>query len=52
MEKSVDIALIQPTGWAVENPPLGLGSLKGYFSHQNITTNCFDLKHLYSILNS
>lgn len=43
MSKSVDIALIQPPGWAVQNPSLGLALLKSYLSDQGISVKIFDL---------
>ena len=48
--KSIDIALIQPPGWAVMNPPLGLALLKSYLSREDISIINFDLNiNLYNL---
>jgi len=38
----IDIALIQPPGWASQNPPLGLALLKSYLASQNLQAKIFD----------
>jgi hypothetical protein len=48
--KRPDIALIQPPGWAVQNPPLGLALLKSYLAGQGISATVFDFNiRLYAI---
>jgi radical SAM superfamily enzyme YgiQ (UPF0313 family) len=44
--KKIDIALIQPPGWAVQNPSLGLALLKSYLSEQGLSATVFDLNIL------
>lgn len=46
----MDIAFIQPPGWAVQNPPLGLAMLKSFLAEQALTSTIFDLNIiLYSL---
>jgi radical SAM superfamily enzyme YgiQ (UPF0313 family) len=42
----IDIVFIQPPGWAVENPPMGLAMLKSYLSDQGLIAKVFDLNIL------
>lgn len=46
IKNSIDIALIQPPGWANQNPPLGLALLKSYLSKNDINVKVFDLNIL------
>ncbi len=46
MKNKVDIALIQPPGWAIQNPPLGLALLKSYLANNEITAKTYDLNIL------
>lgn len=39
----LDIALVQPPGWANQNPPLGLAQLKSYLTGQGLRARAFDL---------
>lgn len=41
-KQKIDIALIQPPGWASQNPPLGLALLKSYLAGQNLQAKIFD----------
>jgi len=41
--KPIDIALIQPPGWANQNPPLGLALLKSYLTQQGVNVRIYDL---------
>lgn len=42
-KKKTDIVLIQPPGWASENPPLGLAMLKSYLGGKEISVKIADL---------
>lgn len=43
MSKSTDIVLIQPPGWSVQNPPMGLALLKSYLSLKGFNARVMDL---------
>ena len=48
--KHLDIAIIQPPGWAVQNPSLGQALLKSYLTENGFSVKNFDLNILlYSI---
>jgi len=40
---SVEIVLLQPPGWGVENPPLGLAMLKAYLQERGVSCRIMDL---------
>ncbi|MCX5796565.1 MAG: radical SAM protein [Elusimicrobia bacterium] len=42
-QPGLDIALVQPPGWANQNPPLGLAQLKSYLTGQGLRARTFDL---------
>jgi radical SAM superfamily enzyme YgiQ (UPF0313 family) len=45
-----DIYFIQPPGWAVENPPMGLAMLKSYLASKNIVSSVCDINiNLYNL---
>jgi len=44
--KNLDIAMIQPPGWAAENPPLGLAMIKSALSQDGLAAGNFDLNIL------
>ncbi len=45
-KKHLDIAIIQPPGWANQNPPLGPAILKSYLLQNGISAKNFDLNIL------
>lgn len=46
VKKTIDIVLIQPPGWSVQNPPMGLALLKSYLSLKGFNAKVMDLNIL------
>ena len=46
----LDLILVMCPGWGVENPPVGISSLKGFLERYGISVKCLDLSlDLYSV---